>query len=111
MKNPNVIKPLALALFCVTAFASRDARAEIVNVEVNGVVEWNQIPGAPLNGALVGQPAKLTFTVDSNNFSNNPTHPTRGYPIDTASYKLKFPTFEIGLQNPYPAGQTPYFVI
>lgn len=88
-----------------------DARAEIVNVEVNGSVEWNMIGAPPLNGAQVGQAAKLTFTVDSNNFANNPVHPTRGYPIDLASFKLKFPTFEIGLQNPYPAGQTPYFVI
>jgi hypothetical protein len=93
------------------AFAAADARAEIVDVTINGNVEWNQITGAPLNGAQVGQVAKLTFTVDSNIFLNNPTFPTRGYPIDKASFKLKFPTFEIGLQNPYPAGQTPYFVL
>ncbi|HEY7087122.1 MAG TPA: PEP-CTERM sorting domain-containing protein, partial [Tepidisphaeraceae bacterium] len=53
----------------------------------------------------------LTFTVDSNNFINNPSYPTRGYPIDLTSFKLKFPTFEIGLQDPYPAGAGPYFVI
>jgi hypothetical protein len=94
-----------------TAIAAGTARAETVTVNIKGSVEWNQIPGAPLNGAHADDAADLTFTVDSNNFLNNPVHPTRGYPIDLDSFKLKFPTFEIGLQNPYPSGQTPYFVI
>ena len=102
---------VAAAAIGTFAFATADAPAEIVDVTINGSVEWNLISSPPLNGAQVGQAAKLTFTVDSNNFANNPVYPTRGYPIDTASFKLKFPTFEIGLQNPYPAGQTPYFVL
>jgi len=110
--NSYISSSLVLAAAIGTlALAAVDARAEIVNVELNGSVEWNQIAGAPLNGAQVGQAAKLTFTVDSNSFLNTPTFPTRGYPIDKTSFKLKFPTFEIGLQSPYPAGQTPYFVI
>ena len=111
--NTSILSQALVAAACLgtLAFAGRDARADIVDVQLNGSVEWNMITGAPLNGAHVGDLAKLTFTVDSNNWVNNPVHPTRGYPIDLASFKLTFPTFEIGLQNPYPAGQTPYFVI
>ena len=109
MKIANT-KLLTLAAL-VSCGAAASARADIVNVEIRGSVEWNQIPAAPLSGAHVGDAATLTFTVDSNNFLNNPQFPTRGYPIDFNSFKLKFPTFEIGLQNPYPAGQTPYFVL
>ena len=89
----------------------RDARAVLVTVDLKGSVEWNQIAGAPLSGAHVGDAADLSFTVDSNNFVNNPTFPTRGYPIDIPSFKLQFPTFQIGLKNPYPPGQTAYLVL
>ena len=105
------ITPAIAASVSVSVLAANLARADIVDVNITGTVEWNQIGSAPLNGAQAGQAATLTFTVDSNNWVNNPVYPTRGYPIDKASFKLKFPTFEIGLQNPYPAGQTPYFVI
>lgn len=37
--------------------------------------------------------------------------PTRGYPIDTASFVLSSGAASIGLQNPFPAGETPYFVL
>lgn len=95
----------------VLALAANIAQAEIVDVRITGSVEWNMISGPPLNGAQVGDAATLTFTIDSNSFLNNPQFPTRGYPIDLSSFTLQFPSFSIGLQNPYPAGQTPYFVI
>lgn len=109
----NFLTAFTFACVAIAAVVmpSTDARAEIVNVTINGEVEWNFITAPPLGGALVGQAAKLTFTVDSNNFANNPVYPTRGYPIDKASFKLEFPTTSIGLKDPYPAGQTPYFVI
>lgn len=87
------------------------ARADLVNVEIKGSVEWNFITAPPLGLAHVGDAADLTFTVDSNNFVNSPTFPTRGYPIDKSSFVLKFPGTQIGLLDPYPAGQTPYFVL
>jgi hypothetical protein len=101
----------AIALVGMMSFATSASRAEIVNVSVKGSVEWNFIGGAPLNGAHVNDAAELTFSVDSNNFSNNPQFPTRGYPIIQDSFKLTFPTFSIGLMSPYPAGTTPYFVL
>src|SRR5262245_66619706 len=87
------------------------ARGDIVTVDIKGSVEWNFITAAPLGLAHVNDAAELTFTIDSNNFVNNPNSPTRGYPIDKNSFVLKFPNTQIGLLNPYPAGQTPYFVL
>jgi hypothetical protein len=87
------------------------ARADLVTVDIKGSVEWNFITAPPLGLAHVGDAADLTFTVDSNNFVNSPTFPTRGFPIDKSSFVLKFPNTQIGLLNPYPAGQTPYFVL
>ena len=108
---PRVFLAAAAASAGMLGLAASAARAETVTVEINGSVEWNQIVAPPLGGAHVGDAAKLTFTLDSNNWVNNPQFPTRGYPIDVTSFKLSFPTFDIGLQNPYPTGQTPYFVI
>jgi hypothetical protein len=101
----------AAAVVGAMFIASSVSRADIVNVSLKGSVEWNFITGAPLNGAHVNDKAELVFSVDSDNFSNNPQFPTRGYPIIQSSFKLNFPTFDIGLMNPYPAGTTPYFVI
>jgi len=111
LKNKLVTTAFIGAGFVGALAMDRDARAALVTVDIKGSVEWNQITAAPLSGAHVGDAADLTFTIDSNNFVNNPTFPTRGYPIDISSFVLKFPTFQIGLKNPYPSGQTPYFVL
>ncbi|MCA8960161.1 MAG: hypothetical protein KDC38_06590, partial [Planctomycetes bacterium] len=64
-----------------------------------------------LGSPTAGDAATITFTVDSGVFTDNPSFPTRGYPIDSGSFALTFPSGSIGLQSPFPAGQTPYFVI
>jgi hypothetical protein len=102
---------VATALVGAMFFTTSASRADIVNVTLRGSVEWNQITAAPLGNAHVNDAAELNFQVDSNIFSNNPQFPTRGYPIIQDTFKLKFPTTEIGLMNPYPAGTTPYFVL
>ena len=93
----NLLKTFAFTCVAIGAVVipSTHARAVIVNVTINGSVEWNFITTPPLGGAQVGQAAQLTFTVDSDNFQNNPAYPTRGYPIDKASFKLAFPTTSI----------------
>jgi hypothetical protein len=108
MFKNTILSLLGIAFIGASAIT---ARADLVNVEIKGSVEWNFITAPPLGLAHVGDAADLTFTVDSNNFLNNPQFPTRGYPIDKSSFLLKFPNTQIGLLNPYPAGQTPYFVI
>jgi hypothetical protein len=106
-----VIAVAAIAALWLSSVTATSARADAVNVEINGSVEWNQITPPPLGNVRVGDVAKLTFALDTANYVNNPVYPTRGYVIDPSSFKLVLGTTEIGLQNPFPVGKTPYFVI
>jgi hypothetical protein len=53
----------------------------------------------------------MTFMLDSTDFFDSPNFPTRGYVIDQASYSFMLGSVTVGLQDPFPAGQTPYFVL
>ena len=48
--------------------------------------------------------------MDSNSFLNG-SFPTRGYSIIPSSFTLTVGSATVGLATPYPAGDTPYFVI
>lgn len=85
------------------------ANADTVNVSVTGTVEYNQIATPPLNAVHAGDPATITFSVDSNSFTNNPNFPTRGYPITQPTFKLMLGSVNGGLKQPFPG--TPYFVL
>ena len=101
-----------LALLLLTALHAAPAHAGVpVKVTVTGTVVSNQINPPPLGNANVGDPATLVFEVDSDTFTNSPNFPTRGYDIDQTSFALTMGATTIGLQSPFPAGQTPYFVI
>ncbi len=85
--------------------------AEIVRVEVLGVVEFNQFRDGPFVGVPSGAPASITFLVDSTDFVNSPNFPTRGYTIDHSSFVFAAGSASTGLADPFPPGQTPFFVI
>ena len=103
---------LAPALFLVAMLPlAASADGTIIDVTVTGTVEYNLIGQPPLNGFTPGAPASLTFTIDATSFVNSPNFPTRGYPIDKASFVLTSGAASISLQNPFPPGQTPYFVL
>lgn len=85
------------------------AAADDVRVTVTGEVEFNGINPAPLGNASPGDPATLTFLVDSTVFVDSPNFPTRGYAIDASSFELTLGSTTIGLASPLP--QTTYFVI
>jgi len=93
------------------ALAAPAGAGPLVQVTVTGTVEFNAIIPAPLGSADVGDPAVLRFVVDASSFLDSLSFPTRGYPIDKPSFSLTFPAAAIGLQSPFPAGQTPYFVL
>ncbi|HZL99240.1 MAG TPA: hypothetical protein VFD43_03220 [Planctomycetota bacterium] len=95
-------------LLCAAPFASA---GQIVEITVTGTVEYDVIAAPPLGLVADGEPATLRFRVDSDSFVNSPSFPTRGYSIDKASFTLTFDSATVGLPVPYPAGQTPYFVI
>jgi len=105
------MKTLSYASMLVLMLAAISAKADIVTVTTTGVVEQNQIHSGPLSLVHAGDATTMIFTVDSGNFVNSPNFPTRGYPISPASFGLNFPALSVGLQNPFPLGQTPYFSI
>ena len=87
------------------------AEAEIVIVEIAGTVEFNQVAAPPIGSLGAGTSVVLSFLLDSDDFANSPTYPTRGYVIDQASFSLAGGGVSVGLQSPFPAGEVPYFVI
>ncbi len=87
------------------------AWAELVEVMVVGEVEFNQIATPPLGNVNPGDAAALIMQVDSTSFVNNMNFPTRGYDIVPGSFGLMLGGELIGLDDPFPAGQTPYFVL
>ena len=94
-----------------TVAATGSVKAAIVQVQINGTVAFNAFTSQPLAGVHANDAAKITFLVDSNNFVNSPSFPTRGYAIDKTSFMFTMGAVTIGLENPYPAGQTPFFVL
>ncbi|MHC5114176.1 MAG: hypothetical protein ACYTGP_07085 [Planctomycetota bacterium] len=100
-----------VATLSVAGLVSSPAVAETVEITVTGTVEYNSFFAGEFAPVDPGDPVVLTMTVDSDVFENNPSFPTRGYPIDHASYTLTMGPVTVGLQDPFPGGQTPYFVI
>lgn len=100
----NAVVSATLAMG-VAAFAP----GATVTVTITGTVEYASPVNGPLAPVNPGQPATLTFTVDSDAFVNNPTFPTRGYPIQNASFSNTLGPVTLTLKNPFPG--TPYFVI
>ena len=86
------------------------AQANPVMVSATGSVVFNGVTTPPLSGVTSGQRAIVSFMVDSNNFVEGVPGDTRGYPIDQASFWLSFSGgVAVGLLDPFPAGETPYF--
>jgi hypothetical protein len=100
-----------LALCAAFALAAPATAGTPVMVTITGEVEFNQINRPPLDAVGSGEIATMTFMVDSDVFEDNPFFPTRGYVIDQWSYSLVFDSAAVELQDPFPAGTTPYFVI
>jgi hypothetical protein len=94
-----------LALTLIATVIAGTARAGTpVSVTATGVVEFNQIGDPPLGNVNSGDPVTMTFAVDSDVFFDSPD-------ISMASFSLVLGMEELTLQMPFPAGQTPYFVI
>ena len=88
------------------------AHAAPVLVSATGTVAFNAITTPPLSTATAGQVATVSFKVDSNTFVDGVPGDTRGYVIDQSSFILSFSGgASVGLLNPFPAGQTPYFTL
>ncbi|MEL7448414.1 MAG: VPLPA-CTERM sorting domain-containing protein [Pseudomonadota bacterium] len=93
------------------SFAAATANALVVDVRIEGFVEFNQINTGPLAGAIGGDAAAITFQVDTGVFVDSTNFPTRGYDIVAGSFTFTAGGASVGLADPLPAGVTPYFVI
>lgn len=88
------------------------AHASTVTVTATGTVVFNGITAAPLSAVGGGESATMSFEVDSGNFVDGVPGDTRGYLIDPASFVLAFGGgTSVGLLDPFPSGQTPYFTL
>jgi len=99
----------AAAISCLAGAAS----ATLVEVNIYGTVEYNQIRFGPLDRAIVpsGSSVAIRFVLDSNAFMNDPDGlPTRGYFIDPSTFTATFGGVTVGMQNPYTDGM-PMFVL
>lgn len=103
----------AIIALTVVAFAAPSAHASLISVTAEGTVVFNGVSTAPLNAVGSGDTAKMSFQVDSNVFVDGVPGDTRGYEIIQSSFDLSFnaPPVSVGLLNPFPAGQTPYFTL
>ena len=110
MKTTVLLSSLGAAICAATAPA---LGGTAVTVTVTGEVEFNGIRNSPIdrNNVPAGSAAVLTFELDAGEYQDSGTFPVRGYVIDQSSFELTLNGVSVGLQNPYPAGQTPYFVI
>ena len=105
------MKRLASVLICTTLLATA-VQAATVTVTATGTVIGNRIADPPLSGVGFGETATMSFTVDSNNFVDGIPGDTRGYVIDESSFSMSFSGgVSVGLENPFPAGDTPYFTL
>lgn len=90
------------------------ARADLINVTVTGTVTFRASNlGAPLSGVAVGNTGVMSFQVDSANFVDGIPGDLRSYPIIESTFALEFQSsgVTVGLVDPFPTGQTPYFTI
>jgi hypothetical protein len=101
--------PAALAVIA-TSLVAAPAAADIVQVDINGTVEFNQINFGVFGDVTTGDSATYSFQVDSDLFVDG-SFPTRGYEILPGSMNVTIGSGMAGLADPYPAGQTPFFVL
>ena len=103
---------LSYYVVAITLLMALPALAQPVSVSITGQVIFNGIANPPLNGVTSGQTAELSFMVDASNFVDGVPGDTRGYVIDQASFNLSFSGgVSVGIADPFPAGQTPYFTL
>lgn len=104
-------RSLVLVISAAAALvAGSPAGAELIRVTATGVVGFSVI-GGDMVGVLPGDPVQMSFLVDSASFVDSPTFPTRGYPVDLASFAMTVAGRPVSVVDPQPGGRTAYFVL
>jgi hypothetical protein len=101
--------PVRLLLGACVAALPLFAHATAVHVEVTGVVDYNVIKG-DMRGVPSGAPVSMGFDVDSNDFVDSPSYPTRGYRIDLGSFAMTVGGVNVPIDNPQPDADA-FFVL
>lgn len=101
---------MKLAIIFVAILATTPVLATTVNVDIIGAVEYRQVNFGRFASVQPGDQIVASFAVDSESYIGG-SFPTRAFAIDLASFTLTVGSVTVGLQNPFPAGQTPYFVL
>jgi hypothetical protein len=99
----------ALVIVLAGSAICTQAEAQIVNIQVNGVVDFNVIRGNQ-EGIPAGAPVVMSFNVDADNFVDSMNFPTRGYVVDLASFSMTVGGQPITIDDPQPFGDA-YFVL
>lgn len=100
-----------VVLALLAGSVSSVAYADLVRVDVTGTVEFNDFVDGPFLGVPEGAPASISFVVDSEDFEDSSGFPTRGYSIDQSSFMFTAGDASSALADPFPDGETPYFVM
>ena len=98
-------------LLAGAALMAVPVHASTVMVQVDATVEYNQVSFGNFANVNPGDNVMVQFNVDSDDYLNSGSFNTRGYVIDQSSFLLVMGSVAVGLQSPFPAGQTPYFVL
>jgi hypothetical protein len=109
-QQENYMKSVAVSLALILV-AAIPAHAATVRVDVSGQVIFNGIGAPPLGDVDAGDPVTISFTVDSDDFTDGIPGDTRGYAIDPSSFVATFDGVQVGLLDPFPDGRTPYFTL
>ena len=75
------MKRFTIAVIMAAALATRVQGGTLVQVEINGFVEFNQINDPPLANVSNGADATVSFLLDTDLFVDGAMFPTRGYQI------------------------------
>ena len=97
--------------FALAGLLTAPVHADVVQVTITGVVEFNGINAPPLSNVNGGDPVTVSFLLDSNSFIDSMSFPTRGYLVDEASFSATMGAVNIGFPNPLPPGDVPLFVL
>jgi hypothetical protein len=101
---------MRVAIILAMLLSAAPILAATVNVEIFGTVEYEQVNFGQFANVHPGDQIVVSFAVDSETYISG-SFPTRAYAIDLASFTLDIGSVTVGLQDPFPAGQTPYFVL
>ena len=108
----TLILGISLAFFSCLLTSPNSAVAEFYEITILGEVEFNQVTNGTLGNVQAGDLAALVFWVDCDNFVDSNNFPTRAYAIENSFFILDFGgANQLGLQDPFPSGSTPYFVL